>query len=397
MAKLLKPSEQAAELLEKVGLSTDTIRQSIAEKGLLPTLIELHDKLGDSGYVKFLEDQQAVAAGLALLGGDLNKTKEIFEAVGDSAGATQNAFSTWAESMGAENAQAFAKFQVALIQAGEVLAPIASDVLSFVASIAESFSSLPDGAQNAIIAFAAIAAAIGPLMSVGGRLITVVGTLMRLLPALALPAGTVSGAFSGAAVSTSAFSTALAGLASATLVVGALIALRQVLQALDDEVQTANLSELENQLLKLGETGKVSGDTLRRVFEGLGGNMTNIDVRQFAKDLDQLDAGLAKLAARDPEAAAAAFERITEVMREQGASASEIRSKFDDYRGALAEADTASQTASGAIAGTEEAMAGLGVETANATSALQSYNDALKAQFDPLPLLLSESRDGAPH
>jgi TP901 family phage tail tape measure protein len=391
MAKLLKPSEQAAELLADVGLSTDTIRQSIAEKGLLATLEELRAKLGDAGFVKFLEDQQAVQGGLALLGGDLNKTKEIFDEVNNSVGATENAFSKWADSMGADNAQAFAQFQVALIQVGEVLAPIASDVLSFVASIAEAFSGLPDGAQNVLIAFGVIAAAMGPLMSVGGRLITVVGTLVRLFPELAAPAGAVSGAFTGAAVSTSAFSTALLGLTRVTLVVGALIALRAVLQGINDDIQKANLSELENQLLKLGQTGEVSGATLRRVFSVLGGNMSELDVRQFAADLDQLDAGLAKLAARDPHAAAAAFKEISDAMREQGASASEIRSKFDDYRSALAEADTASQTASGAIAETEDAMAGLGSETENTISKLQEYADILKAQFDPLFGMISAS------
>src|SRR5262245_44518805 len=136
MSKLLKPSEQASKLLAEVGLSTDTSRQSLAEKGLLGTLEELRSKLGDSGFTKFLEDTQAIQGGLSLLGGDLNKTRDIFEQVKDSAGATDNAFATWAKSMGAQNAQAFAEFQVALIKVGEVLAPIASDVLDFVSKIA---------------------------------------------------------------------------------------------------------------------------------------------------------------------------------------------------------------------------------------------------------------------
>ncbi len=262
MSKLLKPSQQAAELLDSVGLSTDSIRQSIAEKGLLGTLEELRAKLGESGFIKFLEDQQAVQGGLALLDGDLEKTKDIFGQVNDAAGATDKAFATWAESMGAENAQAFAQFQVALIRVGEVLAPIAADVLSAVASIAEAFSGLPDGAQKTIVAVAAVAAAIGPLMSIGGRLITVWGGLMKAwsgIPNVVAPANAVAGAFNNVGNSADKANVSASRFARGLNVVGAVAgwlslayAVGQVADAIDP-LERANMSKLENSLLNLGQ------------------------------------------------------------------------------------------------------------------------------------------------
>jgi len=389
MGKLLKPSEQAKQMLEQVGLSTDTIRQSIADKGLLATLEELRAKLGENGFVKFLEDQQAVQGGLALLGGDLNKTKEIFAEVNDSVGATENAFGTWAESMGAQNARAFAEFQVALISLGDTIAPIATSVIGALSGIAEAFSALPDGVQQAIIFAGLFAAALGPIMSIGGRVITLVGTLARLLPQLAVPAGTVSGAFSGAATSVSGFGSALRTLGIVGAVVGSLFLLREAIGTVNDEVDRASLGTLENQLLDLADTGEASGATLKRVFDGLFGDI-GPGVEGFSRmtaqakaDLDSLDDALASLAGKDAEAAADAFEHISEALQGQGFSAGQVKERFDAYGEAVASADTSNRTTQAAIDEATGAIDGQTGAVENATSALQAYIDTLKAQFDP--------------
>jgi len=393
MGKLLKPSEQAKAMLEQVGLSTDTIRQSIADKGLLATLEELRAKLGENGFVKFLEDQQAVQGGLALLGGDLNKTKEIFAEVSDAAGATDNAFSTWAESMGAQNARAFADFQVALIKLGDIIAPIATDVISALSMIASAFDSLPDGVQQAIVIFGLFAAVLGPILSIGGRLITLFGTMARLLPAMAVPAGTVSGAFNtmGASADTAALGTgrlalALNGLTRALFIVGALIALREVLLGLEDDLEGIDVSTLENELLDLAQTGRMSGEQLKTVFSDLADAFRSLDPQQLESAEDKLkkvDDALAQLAARDPEAAADAFRELEDALLDTGMTAEQIKQHFNDYATAVTEADTASRAGAGGTDAASEAMAELGLETEQATSALQAYIDTLKAQFDP--------------
>jgi TP901 family phage tail tape measure protein len=389
MGKLLKPSEQAKEMLEAVGLSTDTIRQSIAEKGLLATLEELRAKLGENGFVKFLEDQQAVQGGLALLGGDLNATKAIFAEVNDSVGATDNAFSTWAESMGAQNARAFADFQVALIGLGDIIAPIATDVIGALSSIADAFGSLPDGVQQAIVYVALFAAALGPILSIGGRVITLVGTLARLLPQLAVPAGSVSGAFNGAATSVSGFGSALRTLGIVGAVVGSLFLLREAIGTVNDEVDRAKLGTLENQLLDLADTGEASGATLKRVFDGLFGDI-GPGVEGFSRmtaqakaDLDSLDDALASLAGKDAEAAADAFEHISEALQGQGFSAGQVKERFDSYTEAVASADTSNRTTQSAIDEATGAIDGQTGALEEAQSALQAYIDTLKAQFDP--------------
>lgn len=374
MSKLLKPSQQAAELLDEVGLSTDTIRQSIAEKGLLGTLEELRAKLGEAGFVKFLEDAQAIQGGLALLGGDLEKTKDIFGQVNDAAGATDKAFATWAESMGAENAQAFAQFQVALIRVGEVLAPIAADVLSAVASIAEAFSGLPDGAQKAVIAFAAVAAAVGPIMSIGGRLVTVWGGVMKVWSATqawTVPAKAIEGAFGTADRSAGKF----ADTASSRLPRAASIAAKGIAGL----AVAFTALEVLNQI----EVGRVADD-LEKMTEGI--DTTKLDgvreaLRKYRDELDELDdregkgrlfsiGGIDAFATEGDEDRQ---ERIDQLREKIG----ELEAQEESLAGQQAES-------AAAFAGTTTEIASMSEATTEAVSSLQDYADALQAQFDPL-------------
>ena len=189
---------------------------------------------------------------------------------------------------------------------------------------------------------------------------------------------------------------ALLTLGQIGLVVGSLVALREVIGTIDDEVDSVDVSKLENQLLDLAESGEVSGSTLERVFEGLGkpgllgGGIEQ--TRQLKSDIDQLDEALAKLSARDPGAAAAAFERISEALREQGATTGQIKDRFNDYNATLTEADTANRTTGAAITEATEAVDGQAQATQDATSALKDYTDALHAQFDPLFGAVSATR-----
>lgn len=219
LSKILKPSQQAAEMLDAVGLSTGRIRDMIAERGLLATLESLRAQLGDSGFTKFLEDQQAVLAGLALTGENVEKNREVFADLADSTGEADKAFATWAESMGAKNSRAFAELQVAMIRFGEALAPVVSDVLGFISGLAEAFSNLEPGQQKAIVGFLALVAAIGPLTSAVGTVIHTIGSVQKIFDSFA--AGLTNA--SAAALNTGTNATSMAsGLSAGTMALGAL-------------------------------------------------------------------------------------------------------------------------------------------------------------------------------
>jgi TP901 family phage tail tape measure protein len=171
MSKLLKPTQQGAEALEAVGLSAQGIRESIEEQGLLGTLEMLRSRLGDSGFVRFLEDAQAVQGALALTGQNADQVRANFDAVNSAAGATGEAFSKVADDDAFKMSQAMADIQTAMILAGQVLLPVVADIASGVAGAASAFSDLNPVVQKIIIGFAGLAAAGGPALIVAGSLV----------------------------------------------------------------------------------------------------------------------------------------------------------------------------------------------------------------------------------
>lgn len=376
MGKLLKPSQQGAEALEGVGLSTERVRALISEKGLLGTLEVLKERLGDSGFVKFFEDQQAVQGALALTGGDMEKTRDIFAQVNDSVGETDKAFQTWAESMGAKNSRAFADFQVAMIRFGDVIAPIAADVLSFAASVIGVFSDLPGPAQKVVVAFLGILAAVGPLMSIGGRLVSTWGTVLKLFDNWSSGGGSSMGgrAFanamneggsSAANLGRNAGPLGAAGglLALEAAAVVALVAIHQMGKAAHD----AKIKDLTDDFLATSD----ASDLFKDAMDGNSFAMGNA-----ADVLDNLiDTNLE---------AAERFVDNAEANGMQKDAVDSAREAIEKKRQAEAQSATDSKSNQDAIESTTLDMADQEEAVNQAAEAFANYADTIKATFDPL-------------
>lgn len=168
LMKLLKPSQQANEMLAGVGMSVQSIRESIQERGLLGTLQMLSDKLGANNLPKFFEDAQAVAGVMSLLGQNAEGVQETFDAVNNSQGSLSDAFQSWLDGPGSGIAKAFAEIEAAMIKAGEQILPVVADIMSVVGDMAEAFGELPGPVQTAIVLIGGLAALAGPLLIFAG-------------------------------------------------------------------------------------------------------------------------------------------------------------------------------------------------------------------------------------
>jgi len=82
---------------------------------------------------------------------------------------------------------------------GKVLMDLAERYLppmaNFIANIAQQFAALPPGVQTAIISFAGLVAAIGPVLSIGGRVVQAVGTVITTFGKLGTAIKAVGTAF----------------------------------------------------------------------------------------------------------------------------------------------------------------------------------------------------------
>lgn len=303
LSKLLKPSQQASESLDAVGLSTDGIRQMIADKGLLGTLETLRAKLGDAGFTRFLEDAQAVQGGLALTGENVDNVRRIFDELRHSQGATADAFKTWAGSDLAKNQRAMADLKVSVLQLGEAIAPIAANVANFASVVLRAFTSLPSGAQAAIVAFAGIAAATGPAIKAATNLSTAwsaLGGAAAKVKAAKAEIDAMSGVLgmSRTEAATQKLTGALSGMSTGAGLAGiAAVGLGAGLVALADDAARARkrAAELKAEIDDLRSTAVSTGRSIDSVFDervaewfGENGDL----VRRFKLEADTTAAAL---------------------------------------------------------------------------------------------------------
>lgn len=202
LAKMLEPGVEGAEALKAVGMSAEDLRKSIREKGLHQTLIELRQNLEANGMKlnDFAVDQQFLQGALLLTGASAEDAAEIIDNVGDSAGAADEAFEKWGESLGAKNTKAWASAQAAMIQFGDVALPMVAAVAEQVTALIDLFADMPEGVQQVVLVFAGLLAAMGPVLTVSGKIMQVWGALQKMtgvastFAQTALAAGLLAGA-----------------------------------------------------------------------------------------------------------------------------------------------------------------------------------------------------------
>ena len=182
MSSLLAPSQQAATILDDVGLSTDGVRQSIDDDGLLATLRMLEDSLdGDTeAMANVLGSSEALQGALGLLGRDADEVDEIMQTTANSAEYLDDAFDGVSETADFQMRQSMAEVQDLLLEIGLKVLPIVVEVLQtltgWLERVADWWRELDDGTQENIIKFGILVAAIGPVLIIFGKLIGFIGS-----------------------------------------------------------------------------------------------------------------------------------------------------------------------------------------------------------------------------
>lgn len=408
LVKLLSPSEQGRKALEQMGTSVEELHAAIDQDGLLGALDLLRERgFGENqqALAKLFDDIEGRQAAIALLADKSGSLATTLGAVADNAGSTDSALATMAETAGFKNQQAFAQLQTALIEVGDVLVPLVADVAEFAAKFLEAFNSLPGPAQTAVIALGGVLAAVGPLTSIGGKLVSNWTTIGR--------------GFDKAAVGAYDLAGGMGKIARAGAVVGILYGVGQALDATVNRLERADLSGLQRALLDLTDAGSVSGeaasafgddfgklsDAIERVGDpavitqvdhalntvaSLGGLLGRgkEDLDQARATIDDLDAALAGLASTDAEAAAAALAAVRDALSPEDFDT--LLPLLDDYQGALDGIDVAARTGAGSaedLGGATEDLIPPVEEAVDAQEelkeAIDAVTSAMRAQIDP--------------
>ena len=195
MVSLLKPTKQAEEALEGMGLSSEELRTQMKEKGLLSTLQTLSTEFDGNAdaAASVFGNVRALVGVMDLMGANAESTSQIFANMADTTGTLDKAFGIAAETTEFKLGQAMAEFKTSMIAVGKeiipVVLPLIQKLAEFVGKLAKWFGSLSGPTKTMIIVFGLLAVAAGPVILAIGAISAALGAMSAAVTAALGPIG----------------------------------------------------------------------------------------------------------------------------------------------------------------------------------------------------------------
>ena len=181
MATLLKPTEQAEEALVAMGLSSAGLRKQIKEEGLITTLETLRlttNKYGEESMAKVFPNIRALMGVLDLMGANMEENIAISERMADSTGSLEKAFEAASRTTQFKWDQAISQVKTTFVKLGtamkDLVLPIIETITEKIKSLTDRLDGMTKSEKEAFIKTTALVAAMGPLISIVGKLIKLI-------------------------------------------------------------------------------------------------------------------------------------------------------------------------------------------------------------------------------
>ena len=181
MTSLLKPTAQAEAALEDMGLSSAGLREQIREEGLLSVLETLSDEFdgNDEAAARVFGNVRALSGVLDLMGSNADDTREIFGNMAETTGTLDDAFEVVSETSGFKFQQTMAEMKSILLEVGDIIGPVVLEIVEKFRDLLGMFTDLEPEQKEQVVRFLAIAAAVGPVVLIMGKLIAAVGSIIK--------------------------------------------------------------------------------------------------------------------------------------------------------------------------------------------------------------------------
>lgn len=189
MARLIAPAKEGALWMEELGIEITNADGSMKDSVEVQKI--LHDSFAD------LSEEQQLAAASAIFGKNqmsnwlalINTAPEDVDklswSINRSRGTTDEMSQAMMTGFGGSIEKLKSSLDVLMTTLGRLAAEYLQPVIDKVQGWVDKFNALDDGTKKTIVKIAGIVAAIGPLLLVGGKLITGIGMLMTFAPAVA--------------------------------------------------------------------------------------------------------------------------------------------------------------------------------------------------------------------
>jgi TP901 family phage tail tape measure protein len=172
LSSIAKPTEQSITAFERMGLTTDDLQKSLAEDGLMNTLVLLKNRLDSTGlsFTDIVPNIRAWKGVLDLTGAGMETNIGIMKSLENHLGATDRMFKINAESASFKFNKSLNEMKGSLLEVGsvllEMLVPVVTKLANFLREASDSFKNLDDGTKRFIITIGGVAAVVGPALIV---------------------------------------------------------------------------------------------------------------------------------------------------------------------------------------------------------------------------------------
>jgi len=183
LTAIANPTQQAEAAFNKMGFTSDSLKETLAEKGLMGTLVTLKNGLNATGqeFTNIAPNVRAWKGVLDLTGASMEDNIALFDKIANSTGATDEAFKKTSQTASFQMTQGLNAMKSSLMEVGQVIlksvAPYVQKLGEFFTSLSEKFKALSPTTQKIIIVIGGLVAALGPV-------IAIIGTLMTMAPAI---------------------------------------------------------------------------------------------------------------------------------------------------------------------------------------------------------------------
>lgn len=201
LSRLIKPTKDSAAVMEQYGLSLTNADGSM--KSLGDVMDMLRDKMGGLSEAEqaqaaaTLFGQEAMSGMLAIINASEEDYAKLTDAIYNSQDAAVNMANTMQDNLGGQLTILKSTLEGIAISFGNILLPVVKKVVESLQNFATRLNNLSEAQKETIVRIAAVVAAIGPLLVVGGKLLQFIGGLPETLEAAKTGFAVLKGAIAG--------------------------------------------------------------------------------------------------------------------------------------------------------------------------------------------------------
>lgn len=183
ITRLAKPVGEAKDAVEELKISITNTDGTM--KPLSQTMVELREKLAGlteeqkAQYAAMLAGQEGMSGLLAIVNASDEDFQKLTDEINNANGAAEDMASVMMDNTAGAVEQLKGALESAGILIGEKLTPYIRKLAEWITGLVEKFNSLSEEEQDQIVKFGLILAAIGPVLLILAKVISVVSTVVK--------------------------------------------------------------------------------------------------------------------------------------------------------------------------------------------------------------------------